>query len=830
MARVTPIINSFTGGELSPKMFGRTDLEIYKKGLADSLNMLVWSYGGITRRQGSYYVTSTKTQAEESRLIKFRQSTDQAYVLEFGKEYIRFYMDGGQILSGATAYEIATPYAATELGDIQVAQSADTMYITHPSYKTRKLTRSGHTSWTLVEAPFVWEPFLDTNTTTTTITPSAVTGSGVTLTSSTSGVFSSGHVGSFWAIKGNRKTEDSLASVTSGTAETIEDGESLICSLNGTWVGILILQRSYDEGTTWLDYAAYTVNTAFEIVGLDETIQYRWNMSAYTSGTAVVALSKPDSPGYVEVESNVYETAEYASGSTLTFTSGSIIDSASGFITAGFTSGDVTVSGATTSGNDGVFGCTLVTADVLTFASGSFTAEVGVSGTTLSETLATIDTTQVNCTVIEELPSTDATIKWAEGAWSEVQGYPQAITFFEQRLVFAGTTGRPQRVWASESGDFESFKGGTNDSDAWNFTIASNEVNTIEWILSGEKLFLGSAGGIWVVGSSGGAVTATNIEVNQQTIEGTTSIQPIKIGKSVIYIQDKGKKVLAMTYSFEKDAYQAVEISKVAEHLFADGITAMAYQAQPEPYIWWVVGGNLVSCAYDQLNKVNAYTYHEITGTVESIAVIPGDDRDELWMIANRTINSGTTRYVEQFQTSDWGDVEDSIFMDSALTYSGAATTTLSGFSHLEGETVSILADGSAHPTAVVTSGLVTLERSATKAQVGLGYLSWIKTLRLESGAQAGTSQSKRKNIFKVNARFHKTLGAKLGYSLSKLDPFLFRDADDPMDSAPPLFSGDKELPFNQGSNRDGQMYIVQEQPLPFSILAIMPTVYTSDF
>ena len=745
MARVTPIINSFTGGELSPKMFGRTDLEIYKKGLADSLNMLVWSYGGITRRQGSYYVTSTKTQAEESRLIKFRQSTDQAYVLEFGKEYIRFYMDGGQILSGATAYEIATPYAATELGDIQVAQSADTMYITHPSYKTRKLTRSGHTSWTLVEAPFVWEPFLDTNTTTTTITPSAVTGSGVTLTSSTSGVFSSGHVGSFWAIKGNRKTEDSLASVTSGTAETIEDGESLICSLNGTWVGILILQRSYDEGTTWLDYAAYTVNTAFEIVGLDETIQYRWNMSAYTSGTAVVALSKPDSPGYLEVT-------------------------------------------------------------------------------------AYTSTTVLTGTVIEELPSTDATIKWAEGAWSEVQGYPQAITFFEQRLVFAGTTGRPQRVWASESGDFESFKGGTNDSDAWNFTIASNEVNTIEWILSGEKLFLGSAGGIWVVGSSGGAVTATNIEVNQQTIEGTTSIQPIKIGKSVIYIQDKGKKVLAMTYSFEKDAYQAVEISKVAEHLFADGITAMAYQAQPEPYIWWVVGGNLVSCAYDQLNKVNAYTYHEITGTVESIAVIPGDDRDELWMIANRTINSGTTRYVEQFQTSDWGDVEDSIFMDSALTYSGAATTTLSGFSHLEGETVSILADGSAHPTAVVTSGLVTLERSATKAQVGLGYLSWIKTLRLESGAQAGTSQSKRKNIFKVNARFHKTLGAKLGYSLSKLDPFLFRDADDPMDSAPPLFSGDKELPFNQGSNRDGQMYIVQEQPLPFSILAIMPTVYTSDF
>ncbi len=739
--RVTPYLNNFTGGTLSPKLLGRTDLDLYKNGLEDSLNILTLVFGGVTRRQGSYYVASTKDPTKLARLIKFRYSTEQAYILEFGHNYVRFYMDGGQI---GAPYEVVTPYGSTELDEIQIAQSADTMYIAHPSYTVRKMTRTGHAAWTIIEAPFVWTPFLDTNTTATTITPSAVTGVGITLTASAA-TFLAGHVGSFWKIEGNRKTADSFTSAVAGTSEEIEEGDSLICSLNGTWAGTCTLQRSYDDGTTWLDYAGYTANTAFEIIGLDEDILYRWDMSVFTSGTCEAALSKPESPGYAEVT-------------------------------------------------------------------------------------AYTSTTVVTATVIEELPSTDATINWAEGAWSAVQGYPKAVTFFEQRLVFAATTGRPQTIWASQSGDFESFEAGANDADAWWFTIASNEVNSIEWIVSGEKLFLGSAGGVWVVGTRGeGAVTATNIDVNQQTTEGTDPIQPIKIGKTIIYIQDGGKKVLALTYSFEKDSYVAVEISKGSEHLFTDGITAMVYQAQPDPYIWFIVGGSLVSCAYDPNNKINAYNPHNTTGTVESIAVIPGSDRDELWMVANRTINSSTTRYVEQFQTDQWDTVEDSIYMDSAITYSGVAATTISGLDHLEGEEVTVLADGAIRADHTVSSGSITLARSAEKVQIGLEYLSYLKTVRIDSGAQAGTAQSKRKNIFNLNIRFHETIGANAGESLTNLDPIEFRKGSDPMDAAPPLFSGDKEQLFNSGANRDGQIYITQSQPYPWTVLAIAPVVYTSD-
>jgi len=739
--RVTPYLNNFTGGTLSPKLMGRVDLDLYKNGLEDSLNILTLIFGGVTRRQGSYYIASTKDSTKLARLIRFRYSTEQAYILEFGENYIRFYMDGGRI---GSPYEISTPYANDELSDLQIAQSADTMYIAHPDYPVRKLQRTGHTAWTFIEAPFVWTPFLDTNTTATTITPSAVTGTGITLTASTA-IFESAHVGSFWKIEGNRKTEDSFTSVTTGTSEEIKEGDSLICSLNGTWSGTCMLQRSYDDGDTWLDYAAYTINTAFEVIGLDESILYRWNMTTYSSGTCEAALSKPDSPGYVEV--------------------------------TGYTSSTV-----------------------------------------------------VTATVIEELPSTDATIKWAEGAWSDVQGYPKAVTFFEQRLVFAATQGRPQTVWASQSGDFESFETGTNDADAWWFTIASNEVNSIEWIVSGEKLFLGSAGGAWVVGTRGeGAVTATNIEVNQQTTEGTSPIQPIKIGKTIIYVQDGGKKVLALSYSFEKDSYVSVEISKGSDHLFFGGITDMVYQAQPDPYIWFIVDGSLVSCAYDPNNKINAYNPHDVSGIVESIAVIPGTDRDELWMVANRTIDGSTARYVEQFQTAQWESVEDAIYMDSAITYEGVATTTISGLDHLEGETVAVLANGAVRPEAVVASGSITLDRSATKVQIGLPFLSHFKIVRIEAGAQAGTAQSKKKNIFNLNIRFYNTIGAAAGESLSNLDEIEFRNSGDPMDEAPPLFSGDKAQIFNGGSNEDGQVCVAQSQPYPWTVLAIAIVVYTSD-
>mgnify|MGYP001050277704 CR=1 FL=1 len=168
--------------------------------------------------------------------------------------------------------------------------------------------------------------------------------------------------------------------------------------------------------------------------------------------------------------------------------------------------------------------------------------------------------------------------------------------------------------------------------------------------------------------------------------------------------------------------------------------------------------------------------------------------------------------------------------MDSHLTYDGSATTSLSGLSHLEGQTVSVLADGATHANKIVSSGSIALDRSTKKAVVGLAYNSVLQTMRIEGGAAEGTSQGKTKRISKVTLRLFETVGAKVGPSLTNLETVPFRTSSDPMDTpVSTLIAGDKEIEFRDDYNTDGFIFIKQDQPLPLSVLAIYPTVVSSD-
>ena len=189
MARVAAQLSNFTAGELSPRLDGRNDLAKYSAGCATVENMVIYPHGAAARRPGTQYVAEVKTSSAKTRLIPFEFSTTQTYILELGNQYIRFYRDNGQILSSGSPYEISSPYLTAELFDIKFAQSADVMYVTHPSHKTRKLSRTGHTSWTLTEVDFTNGPFLDANVTTTTLTPSAAgTGSRTITASAVTGI------------------------------------------------------------------------------------------------------------------------------------------------------------------------------------------------------------------------------------------------------------------------------------------------------------------------------------------------------------------------------------------------------------------------------------------------------------------------------------------------------------------------------------------------------------------------------------------------------------------------------------------------------------------
>ena len=239
------------------------------------------------------------------------------------------------------------------------------------------------------------------------------------------------------------------------------------------------------------------------------------------------------------------------------------------------------------------------------------------------------------------------------------------------------------------------------------------------------------------------------------------------------------------------------------------------------------VGGLLSIKSSDE---VRLFASGQARAIVESITAIPSGAEDQVYVSVKREINGSTVRHIAFINTIYFNDqVTEAFFVDDGLTYQGVSTSTISGLNHLEGEIVSILADGSTHPDKTVTNGKVTLDRNTTHAHIGFGYKSFIETLRLEAGADDGIAQGKIKRIHGVTARFLNTVGAEIGPSTANLDRVPFRDSSMSMDEAVPLFNGDKEVSFPSGYDNDAQIVIQQTQPLPMAVLAIMRRSNTFD-
>lgn len=753
MGRYSPLYSSWTSGELSPRLRGRADLEKhYFQGAEELTNILVWPHGGIDKRPGTYYVSTATEPDTATRVIPFEYSTTQAYIIELGEYKMRFYMEGGIITtSGTTPYEIVSPYAAADLFDIRYVQSADVMYLVHGSYAPQKLTRTGHTAWTLTEVEFENGPFLDINTTAITVTPSAATGTTV-LTAST-GIFDAQHVGALWRFEGNVTKSASITAENQWTTALQADaGETIIIQLNGSWTATATLQRSFDEGATWLDYQSWTTNVSLNYVESQDGVFYRLGIKTgnFTSGTCEANIIKQDEWGYVKIT--------------------------------------------------------------------DFTSDTTVTGT-----------------VERDLPDSvlSGTIDWSEGSWSDLNGWPETTTFYEQRLMLAGSFLRPQTIWASKVDDYEDFNAGTGlDDESYTYTIASQDVNAIRWMVDTDVLRIGTIGGEHKFGFRDSATTPTNVDTKRFGSVGSAKLSAVLIGNTVMFIQRGGKKVRGMIYDLQQESYLTPEISIRAEHMLREGggVVDLAFAQLPDPIIWLVTNnGTLVSCTYDQMNGVTAFAEHETQGWFESVATIPGLERDEVWVVVRRNIDGTDTRYIEQFQTTQWESGTDAILMDSTITYANVSgTTTLSGLEHLENEEVVVITDGSTHPSQTVDGGTIDLNWSADTVHVGLGYTSTATTMPLIPPVEAGTSMGKRKKVFKTSINFYKTSYCKIGTPGGKMDIVPFRSSADEMNQRIPLFTGSIEQTFSAGFAKDLQITLVSDLPVPFSVIGLGPTMFTS--
>jgi len=454
-----------------------------------------------------------------------------------------------------------------------------------------------------------------------------------------------------------------------------------------------------------------------------------------------------------------------------------------------------------------------------------------------------------NCTIHKPFPASvvglsKATHRWAEGAWTGKNRYPRTVSFYEDRLWWAGTANNPQTLWASMTSHYESHQLVDLDESAMIFTINTDQVNVIEWINAGRSLTIGTAGGEFICSAAleGEALTPGNVKIVRHSTYGSkTKVAPQRVEQVLLFVQRAGRKLRELVYDDAVNSYVAPDMTILADHITLGGITRLAFQQEPNRLIWATLAtGALVCFTYERSQQVTAWHRHTLGGTdskVESIAVIPNPsgDADQLWMVVSRTIGGATKRYVEVMEP-EWlrtNAVSSAFFVDSGLSYSGVSTSAVAGLGHLEGQTVAILADGATHPDKVVSGGSVTLDRSATEVHVGLPYAATLTTMRLEAGASDGTSQGKTKRVTNVVIRLDQT-GAGLLYGptdvTADMDELHLRDSFDPMSAALPLFDGDTGvLPWPDGYEQPARLTLKHTLPLPCTVTAIMPQVNTQD-
>lgn len=481
------------------------------------------------------------------------------------------------------------------------------------------------------------------------------------------------------------------------------------------------------------------------------------------------------------------------------------------------------------------------------------------------------DAKTVSVAIEKKINGTTKAAGWRLGAWYGTEGkestahYPAAVAFHMERLYFGGGLYTPQTVQGSRPGDFPVFSP-TDDEDLVTddmgvvYNLATDELNSIVWLKSTDSLYIGTIGPEFKLTVSGSEViTPSNFQFQRISNYGSSRVEPQFVGNSIIFSQNSLRTLRELTYNFSTDKYQAQDISILGEHLTAPGLTSFNYQQEPHTIIWATqqvhenrltgeverTGGLLVGLTYDKEQNVMAWHRHTIGGKeveVENVECVFNDSiqQDQVWLVVRRKIGTEYVRTIEVIDKDFRMDspLIDMYFVDCGVKYNaykldaenelyGQAIDQLSGLTWLAGETVKVTVDGASHPDVVVSAdGTVNLETEGRFITVGLYAPARYQSLYLDPEVGGSNSaQGYTQNIVKAYIRFYNTMGGKIGPTFDKMEEIQYRTPQDAMDEAIPLFTGEKQLNFPANWNHYAQVCVEQDEPLPITILAIIPEV-----
>lgn len=737
------VISSLNGGELTPLLRCRPEIEKYASGSMKLENFTVLPQGGIENRPGTLFLFAAKYPDKNIRLVPFEYSLDQSYILEFGDLYMRIYRDRAPVYNGDAPCEIALPYSHESLRKLRWVQSGDVLFIVHPDYPPAKISRYGERDWRYAVLPFKSGPFMDENTTDTTVTPSGVTGS-ITLTASAD-IFTADMVGEFFEII-HPNSDSNLSKNFTGNAVSggIEIFGKWRLVTSGGWRGTLKLRRSFDRGITWNDYRSWvsTQDRNIDTTGTEakEGVLYRLEMLNWQTSETVAynCLANLSSEAY-------------------------------------WINGIVTITG--------VSGPRAAAADV-----------------------------------IRELGGTAATDDWAFGAWNPRCGYPATVAFFEDRMIFGATKRQPQTFWFSKNSDYNNLTLGNEADDAMTFTLRSQRLNAINWVLPLKKLIIGTSSGEGVLGpvDEKEPLHPGNRKYSPETNCGSTTLPAMLVNDAILFLQRGGEHLRELSYNFDEDGYLAPDISVYAEHILAGGAVEVAYRQLPFPVIFFVRNdGVLVALTYDRVQNVTAFGRLVTEGEFMSVAVIGNNQRDDVYLACKR---NGAVTVEVLLQKSD------EVYLDCAKRYQfETPQTDLTGLDHWNGRALRAVADAIIYDDLVVSNGAVTLPNPDKSVVIGMPYVSRWESMPLEMMAQAGATNGMVKKVARVRLMYHDSLGGRAGLaSGGELTDIDQRMAYHLLDAALPAESGEYVVVCPGCYTTDERVVVEQHLPLPFTLLGVV--------
>lgn len=765
MANTRVLQRSFSGGEVSPEMFGRIDDAKYQSGLARCRNFVTKPQGPAENRAGFAFVREVKDSTKKVRLIPFTYSTTQTMVIEVGAGYFRFHTQGATLMDGGNPYEIANPYAEADLFDIHYVQSADVLTLVHPGHAPRELRRLGATSWSLDVIPFT--PQLSAPTV---------------------------------KVAGNKKGSDYFYQyvVTSVSEDGINESPA----------------SGAAQGDAKIISAATKANPG--VLNTSAAHGLAVGNVVYISGVT----------GMTELNDNYYTVATVPTTVSLTLNdlAGEAIDTTNFGTFSYNANGKLVVSGV----KNNLF--TNGGANTITWAPVAGAARYNVykfHGGLYGYIGATQGTSFIDDNIAADLSKTPPIYESVFGAAGD---YPGAVSYFEQRRCFAGTTNKPQNIWMTRSGteSVMAYSLPIRDDDRISFRVAAREANTIRHIVPLSQLLLLTGAAEWRVNAvNSDAITPTTISVRPQSYVGASNVQPIIINNTLIYGAARGGHIRELAYNWQASGFITGDLSLRAPHLFDTfDIVDMTYAKAPMPVVWFVsTSGKLIGLTYVPEQQVGAWHWHDTDGAFESCTVVAEGQEDVLYCVIRRTINGASVRYVERMASRQFTDQADALFVDCGATYSGAPADTITGLTWLEGKTVNILADGAVHPQRVVTDGSISLDIEASTVQVGLPIEADLQTLPMAMQMQDGSfGQGRYKNVNKVWLRVYRSSGIFVGPSASELTEAKQRTTE-AYGSPPALKSEEIPIMLTPSWADSGQIFVRQVDPLPLTVVSMTAEV-----